>query len=174
MPHRIQAMHEGLAMLLGATSALVASIMSFLAEVPVEAFSGPAILDNERLRVVCLIGAIGGAILNLGIYPSKLPGIRPLVWKFTASVMCGVVFTPMVVHWTGVTANFDTLAFTSFIMAISGVGIVVKLIPAIQRFIFSKLGISTADPEIGPQGVLPPGPAPVNPPGGPAKPDSSY
>lgn len=145
-------MHEGLTVILAAASGAVASIVHLLAELPVEAFNGPAILDNERLRSVCVLGAIGGAILNLGIYPSPKPGIGPMAWKFTASVLCGVVLTPMMVRWTGVTPNFDTLAFTSFMMAISGVGLVVKLIPAVQRLIFSKLGLSNSETDAPPEG----------------------
>jgi hypothetical protein len=134
-------MHEALAVILTSIGTAIAAAGTSLAQIPVSAFDGPAIYDNDRLRVICIIGALGGAVLNLGLYPSKEPGIRPMVWKVTGSAVSGVVFTPVAIHWLGITPNIDNLLAVSFVMAIVSVGLLRKAIPVWMWVLGNKLGL---------------------------------
>ncbi|HEY2857116.1 MAG TPA: hypothetical protein VGJ21_01705, partial [Terracidiphilus sp.] len=149
--------------ILGAAGTATAAALEMLAQAPQGLLSAsqPAILDNERLRIVCLLGALGGGVLNLGLFPAAQPGIRPMAWRYTSSVLCGVVLTPIIVHWFGIYPNFDNLAAVSFLMAIIGVGLIFKAVPSISNLILNKLGIATAPDGCAP---VPPAPMPVNPP----------
>jgi hypothetical protein len=145
-------MHEAIAVVITTVTAAIASIAAALAQVPLPAFQGPAILDDERARLICLAGALGGGLLNLGLglkEGDKPPGIRVMVWKIFGSTVTGVVFTPFVVKWFGLTPNTDTLLGVSFVMAIVGVGLLRTLLPLYQRYVASKLGLEPQDVQVG-------------------------
>lgn len=165
MPHRIQAMHEALAVISTVIGAMIAAVIGVLADVPLSAFQGPAILDDEHARLICIVGALGGALLNLwldgkpGMPP---PGIREMAGKVFASGFTGVAITPFVVRYFGMTANTDTLLLVSLLCAIGGVGLLRTLIPLYQKFVGSKLGIPAQDVQV--ISDPPPLATPVNPP----------
>ncbi len=133
-------MHEGLAVISTTIAAAITAIVADVSQVPVQAFSGPAIFDDERYRLICIVGALGGALLNLGLYSSPTPGIRPMAWKVFCSTITGVVVTPMVIHWTNIVPNVDNLLFFSFFMALISVGVVRGVAPLWTRFFVQKLG----------------------------------
>ena len=167
MPHRLQAAHEALAVVLTSITAAIASIAAALADGPLSAFQGPAILDDERARLICLAGALGGGLLNLGLgmkEGDKPPGIRVMVWKIFGSTVTGVVFTPFAVKWLGLTPNTDMLLGVSFLMAIVGVGLLRTLLPLYQRYVAAKLGIEPQDVQVCDTATPPAPPTPVNPP----------
>jgi len=139
-------MHQALAVICASTAAAIAAIVADISEMPVAAFSGPAILDNERLRLICIVGALGGAVLNLGLYDSPQPGIRPMAWKVFGSCITGVIFTPVAVHWMNVTPNTDNLLAVSFLTAIVSVGLLRKVLPALSWAIGAKLGVDVNGP----------------------------
>lgn len=163
MPQRLQAMHEELAIILTACGSAFAAIAAFIADIPASnGFSGQAIYDDERFRLICIAGALGGALVNLWLWPSPTPGIVPMARQVSCSSFTGVVATPIVVHWIGLTPNTDNLLATSFIMAVVSVGVLKAAAPVWQRMILSKLGINSSD--VSPKCVPPPAATPVNPP----------
>lgn len=141
-------MVEGLAVIGTTIGAVVAAVAADLSQVPVQAFSGPAIFDDERYRLICIVGALGGALLNLGLYSSPTPGIRPMAWKVFCSTITGVVVTPMVIHWVNIVPNVDNLLFFSFFMALISVGVVRGVAPLWTRFFVQKL--APVDPAVAP------------------------
>lgn len=156
-------MHECLAVIVTAVGTALAAIAAFLADIPAAGgFSGQAIYDDERFRLICIAGALGGALVNLWLWPSSTPGIVPMARQVSCSSFTGVVATPIVVHWIGLTPNTDNLLATSFIMAVVSVGVLKAAAPVWQRMILSKLGINPNSDTA--QCAPPPPPVPVNPP----------
>jgi hypothetical protein len=144
MPARLQAFHECLAVISTAIGTAITAIVAAMPDVQAAAFNGPAIYDDERLRLICIVGALGGAVFNLGLYSEPKPGIRPMAWKVFCSAMAGVAFTPIAIHWLGVVPNIDNLLAASFVMAIVSVGALKMVVPAWTRFLGTKLGADSA------------------------------
>lgn len=163
MPTRFHVMLESVALLGTSLAAALSAAVAALSDLPApDIFAGPAILDDERFRLYCLIGAVLGAVVNLGLYGSNpLKGIQPVAWKIFGSVATGIVFTPIAMKWRGVPANIDTLLAVSFCLSIVGVGSLRMLITGWNKWIAAKLGLSSHPPV-----CLPPPPAatPVHPP----------
>jgi hypothetical protein len=126
---------------------------------PLTAFNGQAIFDDEHLRLISLVGALGGAVVNLWLFDSPL-GVKFMARKVSCSTITGVICTPIAVHWLGIVPNVDNLLAVSFLMAIVSVGLLRSLLPVWTRLVSAKLGVPAPDDDRGENGGGPPTSAP--------------
>src|SRR5688572_27365900 len=109
--------HESLATIVLATvTAMLSALTAALSEVSetaqevIEAMN-INVMDDARLRLVCIAGSLGGALLSVLLFP--LPRTKPLIAKLFASGLAGLMFSPLLVRWAGLTRDTDTMLFVS-------------------------------------------------------------
>jgi hypothetical protein len=99
--------------LLTACAGAAASLMAAI--IPEGMAHSLNIIDDSKLRLICISGSLGGAILSVGIFPPPASsGVRGLALKISCSSISGVLFSPMVMRWM----NFPIQ--TDEVLAIAG------------------------------------------------------
>ena len=80
--------------------------------------------DEQRLIAFCVIGAVLGAFLTISIYPSQAKGLqggRLVLMKFASSLICGVVFAPIILRLRNWPLDPTTILAVSVTAAFLGV-----------------------------------------------------
>lgn len=72
------------------------------------------VIENWRLRLYCIIGALGGGWLSVWMFPPPKDGIRPFAGKFSCSAIASIMFSPALMRKFGIPLDPD------FILAASG------------------------------------------------------
>jgi hypothetical protein len=97
------------------------------------------VMDDASLRLVCIMGSIGGALISVLLYP--LPRTKELIAKLVVSVIAGVMFTPMVVRWLNLSRDTDTLLFASCAVALLGYTSLQIIVPLAHKWVGGWLGV---------------------------------
>lgn len=128
MPHRL----DGLFTILASA---VASILACLAaSVPdLSTLTGHTILNDAQMRFACIIGALGGAILNVAIFPPRVATRHAIAIKFVASGLSGMIFAPLAIRWLRLTPDFDIVIFISAAVALVAIRLIRLAIPLIEK-----------------------------------------
>lgn len=101
-----------------------------------------SIMDDGRLRTVCIIGSMGGGILSVLLYPLGTP--KELAGKIVGSAMAGMMFAPTIIQWIGWQPTTDhVLGISGAVALISWSGLQVA-IPLVVNWIRSKLSPAPA------------------------------
>lgn len=56
-----------------------------------------SVMDDGKLRIVCIIGAMGGGVLSALLYPLGSP--KQLSGKIVGSAISGIMFSPKLLSW---------------------------------------------------------------------------
>jgi hypothetical protein len=139
--------HESIATVVIATlaamlSAVSAALMPTVVEVTGtvhEALQSVNVMDDARLRLVCICGSLGGALLSVLLFP--LPRTKPLIAKLFASGLAGMMFSPMIVRWDGLTLDTDTMLFVSGMVALLSYSMLQMAVPLLNKGGARWLGI---------------------------------
>jgi hypothetical protein len=135
-------------------ASVVGALMPALQEASVAAqdlIKSITIMDDARMRLVCLAGSIGGALLAVGVFWKEGQKVRPLIIKLFCSVLVGVLFAPYLARKSGVSLDTDSLLFISGIVGVSGLStlqLILPFLPEIWAKTFGKwfgLGKITTD-----------------------------
>lgn len=138
MPHRLEPILAAIvSMVAGAFSSCVAA---FLALMPDAAPAAVTIMDDEKMRLICIIGAVGGGVLSALIFSPPQATGRMFAVKVGSSSLAGILFTPSLVHWLGWTLNIDTLLGTSAGIALVGIGVIRVAVPLWAKYAARKFG----------------------------------
>lgn len=135
MPHRFEPiLPPVMAMVCGSISMMTSATLAIL---PGEDL--PLIIDNEKMRLICVIGAIGGGLLSAILFsPPKTSG-KGFAMKVFSSSLAGILFTPGVIHWLGWRPNVDVLLAVSAAFAMVSVGALKVAIPLWERIAAKKI-----------------------------------
>lgn len=143
MPHRFMPPYVG--------ELMVAVMMAFIAlaaEVLHSLGSGPIIYDAVSLRLLCLCGSVGGALVSVLIFPPKEgkgSPVRQMAIKFLASGLAAALFTPAIMRRMGIEMVGDyVLAMSGFVSIIS-VTLLQEVTPAVIGLIRRKVGLGETD-----------------------------
>jgi hypothetical protein len=138
MPHRFEFAHQAVVSI-GSTIAAMASLLAAAHD----SMPGGGIYDNSTLRLVCLAGSIGGAMVSLIIFPPRTPSIRLLAFKFIASGLCGALFTPLVFRYLDWPIAADTVLPVSGGVSLFAIGAIRSIHAQVIRKLADKLGLKT-------------------------------
>lgn len=137
MPQRFNALLENLSVIYTALGALFASAAAAMPELVED-----AMLDNSKMRLVCIVGALFGSLISVLVFPPKQGTARIFATKIVSSSLVSVVFTPLAFHWQVMPRNTDLVLVVSATIAILGVGIIRAVKPraekAVEERIFGK------------------------------------
>lgn len=117
---------------LGALSALLAAIMPE----PSTAAS-LALMDDSRLRLICIAGSLGGAVLSVMLF--KIDNHKELVRKLCCSSISGVVFSPIVIRHFQMDSSTDYVLAVSAVTALLSWSLLQILIPFVTKHITQKI-----------------------------------
>lgn len=126
--------------IVGAMSAIIASTspeIAIAATAGMEAMSNGTVVifEDFKLRGWCIAGACGGALVSILVFP--LPKPRALAFKLVASGISGMMFSPMIIRWSGLQVDVDTVVFVSGIVALLSWGCIQIAVPVATK-IFGK------------------------------------
>jgi hypothetical protein len=124
---------------------------AILASAPAEATTivniNTSVMDDNRLRLVCVAGAIAGALLSWSI--TKKEDHRISVRKILASSISGIIFTPWIMRWQGWELSTDGLLACSGGVALMSWGILKILVPLatgiFETWFATKFKLPTGD-----------------------------
>lgn len=97
------------------------------------------VIENWRLRLYCIIGALGGAWLSVGMFPPPKNGIRPFALKFSCSCIAAIMFSPALMHKIGVILDPDYVLAVSGLFGLVSWAMIQIAVPLFLR-IFTKKG----------------------------------
>lgn len=126
----------------GSFAAMTTAVVTLMPNATVETAVGPMpviIMDDEKMRLVCIIGALGGGVITTLLSSEKEPSARGLIGRVLVSTGCGIIFTPAVFHYVTWVPNTDNILFVSASTAMVAVGVLKTVMPLWQKFIASKL-----------------------------------
>jgi hypothetical protein len=95
-----------------------------------------AILEDSALRVACLIGSMMGAVLSATIFPivaDTTPKMTRLVAvRILSSLIGGVIFTPIILRYLGISVDVDLVVGISGLVAFMSVAVLSEMaVPAV-------------------------------------------
>lgn len=111
--------------------------------------AGPAetaLLDDARLRLICLAGSIGGAWLAIHILPenANVSGRAQALKMFTSTVV-GFMYAPWCIYYFGIEQNVDKIVAVAGLVAFLGVSVLKILasdaIRAVTKWFREKAGL---------------------------------
>jgi hypothetical protein len=96
-----------------------------------------SVMDDARLRLICIAGSLGGAVLSVGLF--KLSHVRDMAVKLVCSSFSGILFAPMVLRWIGWTRDLDAVLAVSGLTALMSWTVLQMAVPAVTRAAARKL-----------------------------------
>jgi hypothetical protein len=96
-----------------------------------------SIIDHDKFRLYCLAGASIGAIITALVSLVFQPNIshREFLIKLVVSFLVAISTSPMIIRYTRIPIDTDSVLFTSAMIGIVGWGVLVALKPIMERFI---------------------------------------
>ena len=88
------------------------------------------IWDDSALRLICIAGSIGGALLSILLFPPT--SARAMAGKMTASVLAGAMFTPVLLRWTNFPPDADVMLCAAGIVALLSWSVLMICVPLAQ------------------------------------------
>lgn len=96
------------------------------------------IMDDGKLRLICLAGAIGGALLSVIMFPPSR-NVRGLAAKFTGSGIAGVMFAPWCVQYANIGNNTDAVLAVSGLVGLAAWTTLQILVPKLSNLAATKI-----------------------------------
>lgn len=123
---------------------------SMLAQTPAAAqqVMNMALLDDSRLRLICIAGTLAGSVVSVFLMPPKVNIEKPtaavvaMALRITASGLAGILFAPAVIRYFKIPLDTDWVLSASGAVAIVALGIlklIVPLVMAVAVPIFKKV-----------------------------------
>lgn len=130
---------------LGASAfcSMLAATAALLPNAAVETTDGSmlpvVIMDDEKMRLICIVGAIGGGVITTLLSAEKDTSLRALITRIVISTGCGIMFTPWFFWWQGWVPNTDKLLAASGMVSLLAVGVLKTVLPLWQNYVVKKL-----------------------------------
>lgn len=100
-----------------------------------------SVMDDARLRLICVAGSLGGAVLSVGLF--KLHHVRDMAVKLVCSSFSGILFAPMVLRWLGWSRDIDAVLAVSGLTALMSWTVLQKAVPALTRMAAKRIDDSS-------------------------------
>jgi len=89
------------------------------------------IMDDARMRLICVAGSLGGAVLSVCIF--KITHVRDLSVKLVSSSFSGILFAPMVLRWLNWGRDVDAVLAVSAATALVSWSLLQAAVPLLTR-----------------------------------------
>ncbi len=100
--------------------------------------AGAGVLDDDRLRLWCILGSIGGAFLSLTVFPPAEAPERVTAWRYFtklgASFFCGFALSPFIVEHLALELTSSNAVSVSFMTALFAVSGLHAALPVVEQW----------------------------------------
>lgn len=136
--------------LIAACVGMLSSLLAAVIPDPAAAAAGIVIMDDTRLRLICIAGSLGGAVVSVMLF--SVTTHKELARKLTVSSLSGVIFSPVIMRYIAVPASTDYVLVISAVTALLSWSALQTVVPmAIERFI-TWLGVKVPKAPANPLG----------------------
>lgn len=104
--------------------------------------AGAGIMNDSQLRLFCLSGALGGALISLGLF--KIDSMQEGARKVGVSSISGVVFTPLIMHWWGISLQTDYVLGFAATVALCSWTVLQLVVPMVGGMVAKWFSTKTA------------------------------
>lgn len=115
-------------------TALASALLAAAAAAGLDAHAAAStvnIIDDQKLRIICIIGALGGSVLSIVLFP--VGNHRQLAGKLFGSSIAGIIGTPMLMRWFAIEPQTDPLLFVSCVVALLSWSILQIAVPFLNQ-----------------------------------------
>lgn len=120
-----------LAATIGIFSALAAALMP-----DPETAAALSLVDDNRLRLICVAGSLGGAVMSVMLFQVKTN--RELAAKLTTSALAGIMFAPMILRYLKWADLTDAILATSAAVALLSWTVLQSIVPMAANLLKRK------------------------------------
>jgi len=103
--------------------------------------AGAAVMDDTRLRLICVAGSLGGAVLSVALFRLRTP--REMAGKLVSSSVAGILFAPMLIRWLGWARDVDAVLAVSGVTALMSWTVLQSIVPMLAGSITKRVQIAT-------------------------------
>lgn len=116
---------------IGILSALAAALMP-----DPETAAALSLVDDNRLRLICVAGSLGGAVMSVMLFQVKTN--RELAAKLTTSALAGIMFAPMILRYLKLADLTDAILAVSAIVALLSWTVLQSIVPMAANLLKRK------------------------------------
>ena len=98
--------------------------------------SALSIVDDNRLRLICVAGSLGGAVMSVMLFQVKTN--RELAAKITTSALAGIMFAPMILRYLKLADLTDAILAVSAIVALLSWTVLQSIVPMAANLLKRK------------------------------------
>lgn len=120
-----------IATVVGAVAAAMAASLP-PADAAAAAAQAASLLDDSRLRLVCVAGSLGGALLSVMLF--TISTHKELAQKLVSSSISGIVFAPVIIRYTHLESSTDLVLAVSAVTALLSWGVLQIAVPFAQTW----------------------------------------
>lgn len=146
-------LHAATALIYTAVAGAIAAIMAANAPDPHEVMHAALnIIDDSKLRLICIAGSLGGAILSVGLMPpppaqSERAFIRRLALRISCASIAGVLFSPMLMRWLHIEPQTDAVLAVSGIVSLASWSVLPLVVAILTKMAGKKLDEQITPPK---------------------------
>lgn len=116
---------------IGIFSALAAALMP-----DPETAAALSLVDDNRLRLICVAGSLGGAVMSVMLFQVKTN--RELAAKLTTSALAGIMFAPMILRYLKWADLTDAILAVSATVAMLSWTVLQSIVPMAANLLKRK------------------------------------
>jgi len=98
--------------------------------------SALSIVDDNRLRLICVAGSLGGAVMSIMLFQVKTN--RELAAKLTTSALAGIMFAPMILRYLKWADLTDAILAVSATVAMLSWTVLQSIVPMAANLLKRK------------------------------------
>lgn len=95
-----------------------------------------SIVDDNRLRLICVAGSLGGAVMSVMLFQVKTN--RELAAKLTTSALAGIMFAPMILRYLKWADLTDAILAVSATVAMLSWTVLQSIVPMAANLLKRK------------------------------------
>jgi len=124
-----------IAIVLAAGLCIISAVAAALMPDPSSA-SAFSLVDDNRLRLICVAGSLGGAVMSIMLFQVKTN--RELAAKLTTSALAGIMFAPMILRYLKWADLTDAILAVSAIVALLSWTVLQSIVPMAANLLKRK------------------------------------
>jgi hypothetical protein len=105
--------------------------------------SALSLVDDNRLRLICVAGSLGGAVMSVMLFQVKTN--RELAAKLTTSALAGIMFSPMLLRYLRWADLTDSILAVSAAVALLSWTVLQSAVPILANL--AKRKVESFDPK---------------------------
>lgn len=133
-------------LLIAACVGMLTSLLAATIPDPATAATGIVIMDDTRLRLICMAGSLGGAVMSVMLF--TVTTHKELARKLTLSSLSGLIFSPVIMRYLAVPVSTDYVLVVSAVTALLSWTSLQTVVPMAIGRLVAWLGVKIEQPTV--------------------------